>query len=231
MRSKSNHRLPTGIPEVDHVLGGGIVPGNLMLLAGPCGVGRSTLALQIAASLARRGARAFVASGEENQDWIASRARRLRAGPRVAILGEPRGIVIEPLLRLARPSRPKLLIVDSSMTVASEGSTADYGRVAQLRAVAAALRSYARAEACCVLLLGPLTKAGEPIGGEHFLQHFDVRLRLDPYPIVIYGVEASMMFRLLRIDGTNARALLALAESGFRSLTEKQRRRLTRLAA
>lgn len=131
------------------------------------------------------------------------------------------------------------MIIDSASTTASEKVNADFGQTAQLRAVAAALRAYARAEACCVWLLRALTAAESLAGGNRFLSHFDVHLRLDPYPIVDDrdGV-VDHSIRLLWIDGrnrqgrTNAEAFLAITEGhGFRSLTEKERRRLKGQAA
>src|ERR1700736_5960649 len=130
-------RLPTGYAEVDRVLGGGIVPGSVILLGGDPGVGKSTLALQIADRAARAGAAALYCSGEESGAQVGLRARRTGCSAAgIELLVETD---LDTVLATIEARRPPLAIVDSVQTVYDGGVAGTAGSPAQVRAAVARL--------------------------------------------------------------------------------------------
>jgi DNA repair protein RadA/Sms len=162
------HRISTGFPNVDRVLGGGLVPGSVVLLAGAPGIGKSTLLLQLASRLTEAGHPCLLASGEEARGQIASRARRL------GLLGEGMSFVsgrnLDEVLEAARVERPDVLIVDSIHTIRHQEAGGLPGGVAQVRVCADALVSLAKEEGITVLLIGHVTKGGD-LAGPRTLEH------------------------------------------------------------
>jgi DNA repair protein RadA/Sms len=170
-------RTPVGIGEVDRVLGGGLVPGAAILVGGEPGVGKSTLLLQVAASLVRSGARALVASAEESLDQIGIRARRLDIGDDGLLLTSERDV--DAIVEATTEARPDLLIVDSIQTVAAREVGGAPGGVAQVREAAARLVHAAKESGIPVVLVGHVTKDGG-IAGPKLLEHtVDVVLYLE----------------------------------------------------
>ncbi len=161
-------RVTTGMPELDFVLGGGLVPGSLVLVGGEPGIGKSTLLLQAAALVHARGTAVLYVSGEESPLQVKLRAERLRedAGP-VHILGETN---LERILAVAERARPGVLIIDSIQTVATDGADGAPGNVGQVRECAARLMRFAKASGVAVLLVGHVTKDGG-IAGPKTLEH------------------------------------------------------------
>jgi DNA repair protein RadA/Sms len=166
--AQATPRLATGMPELDFVLGGGIVPGSLVLVGGEPGIGKSTLLLQAAARVQGAGAAVLYVSGEESPLQVKLRAERLAvdAGP-VRLLGETR---LERILQVVEREAPRVLIVDSIQTVATEGVDGAPGNVGQVRECAARLMRYAKASGVAVLLVGHVTKDGG-IAGPKTLEH------------------------------------------------------------
>lgn len=164
-------RLPTGIEELDRVLGGGAVLGSVVLVGGDPGVGKSTLLLQALAGLAKRGARALYASGEESVAQIALRARRILGdqalGDRLQIVGASDVAEVEDAARLARPSA---LVVDSVQVLRSAELESAAGSVSQLREVTARLVDLAKKERTALFLVGHVTKDGA-LAGPKVLEH------------------------------------------------------------
>lgn len=159
-------RIATGGREFDALLGGGVVPGSLMLLGGPPGAGKSTLALQTAAALARHGPVVYVC-GEESAAQVKLRALRLGVDGGVLIAAETNlRSVLDELER--RP--PVALIVDSIQTVWLPESEAYAGSVGQIRDCAQALMDYAKRHHCATLIVGHVTKDGA-IAGPRLLEH------------------------------------------------------------
>jgi DNA repair protein RadA/Sms len=160
--------MPSGVGELDRVLGGGIVPSSVTLLAGEPGIGKSTLLLQMLASLADSGARSLLVSAEESPEQVRERADRLGAlRPEVWIvaateLGEIRSA--------ARRVQPDVLVVDSVQTVADGESGGAPGTVSQVRACAQALADDAKRGGPAVVLAGHVTKDGS-IAGPRVLEH------------------------------------------------------------
>jgi DNA repair protein RadA/Sms len=150
------------------VLGGGLVPGSVVLLAGAPGIGKSTLLLQLASSLTAAGHSCLLASGEEARDQVAARGRRL--GLRMDGVGYVPGRDLSQVVASALAERPAVLIVDSVQTVRSSESDALPGGVAQVRACADALVSLAKDHGVSVLLVGHVTKEGD-LAGPRTLEH------------------------------------------------------------
>ena len=167
-------RLATGIAELDRVLGGGFVPGSVVLLAGEPGIGKSTLALQIAAAAARP---VLYVAGEESPEQIRLRADRLpRLPEQLAVLAETR---VEALAGPWRDTSPALVLVDSIQTLRSDRVESAPGSVAQVRESAALLAATAKAQGAVLVLVGHVTKDGS-IAGPRVLEHLvDVVLQLE----------------------------------------------------
>ena len=166
-------KSPTGVAELDRVLGGGLVPGVVVLLAGEPGVGKSTLLLDVAAKAAAKAAElgessVLYVTGEESASQVRSRAQRIGAlHPHLLLAAEAD---LGRVLGHVNHSKPSLLIVDSVQTIASAETDGVAGGVAQVRAVTAALVSLAKSQNLPVILVGHVTKDGS-IAGPRVLEH------------------------------------------------------------
>lgn len=161
-------RLATGIAELDTVLGGGLVPGSLVLLGGEPGVGKSTLLLQAADSLARMGSTVLYVCGEESPQQVGLRARRLGAvSSEVLLLPELDVAAVE---RQVREMRPGILILDSIQTAFDPDLEGAPGSVGQVRACTARLMRIAKDLGVITLIVGHVTKDGA-IAGPRVLEH------------------------------------------------------------
>ena len=162
-------RFSTGMPELDRVTGGGIVPGSVLLIAGEPGIGKSTLLLQLAAALARSGRRALYFSGEEAVAQVRLRAARLGlAEAAVALAAETSLPNI--LATLGREKRADLVVIDSIQTLWSDQLEAAPGTVSQVRAATQSLVRYAKSAGSALLLVGHVTKDGQ-IAGPKVIEH------------------------------------------------------------
>lgn len=181
-------RWPTGLPELDFVLGGGIVPGSMTLIGGEPGIGKSTLLLQVAARLESGGRRVLYASGEESPDQLRLRAARLDedAGP-VHVLGETR---LEAVLEAAAAVSAEFLVLDSIQTVYTDSLESAPGNVGQVRESSALLMRYAKESGTAVVVVGHVTKGGG-IAGPKTLEHI-----VDT--VLYFEGEGSLDYRLLR---------------------------------
>ncbi len=161
-------RWRTGLAEFDFVLGGGIVPGSIVLVGGEPGIGKSTLLLQCAARLEQAGIATLYVSGEESPDQLRLRADRLRDdASRVHVLGETR---LEAILHHARALGTRIVFVDSIQTTYTEELEGAPGNVGQVRECAARLMRFAKEAGPAVLLVGHVTKGGG-IAGPKTLEH------------------------------------------------------------
>jgi len=164
----SEPRFPTGLAELDRVLGGGVVPGSLVLLGGPPGIGKSTLLLQICERLRSSHPPILYVSGEESARQIRLRADRLQVGGEgVLLLSETRLEAIENRLLECRPG---LVIVDSIQTLFRSDLSPAPGSVTQVRECAASLMRIAKKEGIPMILVGHVTKDGQ-LAGPRVLEH------------------------------------------------------------
>src|SRR6185369_4152861 len=162
-------RFSSGISELDRVTGGGVVPGSTILIGGEPGIGKSTLLLQVAAHLARRGGRAIYFSGEEAIAQVRLRASRLGlSDAQVGLASETNLSNILATLGDDRP--PDLVIIDSIQTLWADTLDAAPGTVSQVRAAAQALIRYAKMAGSVLLLVGHVTKDGQ-IAGPKVIEH------------------------------------------------------------
>ncbi len=159
---------PTGVAEFDRVLGGGLVPGAVVLVAGEPGIGKSTLLLDVAARAARQGGSVLYVSGEESAAQVRSRAERIGAMADTLYLAAETdlGAVLGQVAQVD----PQLLVVDSVQTVASAEVEGQAGNVSQVREVTASIIAAAKASHTAVLLVGHVTKDGS-IAGPRVLEH------------------------------------------------------------
>lgn len=158
--------VPTGVQELDRVLGGGLVPSSVSLIAGEPGIGKSTLLLQMLAGMAARGARTLLVSAEESPAQVGLRAARLGVDDdRMWIVGETDLAAIRATISSLEPD---VVVVDSVQTISDEDSTP--GTVASVRGCAAALADDAKSGGPSVVLVGHVTKDGS-IAGPRVLEH------------------------------------------------------------
>jgi DNA repair protein RadA/Sms len=159
---------PTGVDELDRVLGGGIVSGAVVLLAGEPGVGKSTLLLDVASRAASSARTVLYVTGEESAAQVRMRAERIGAlRPRLLLAAETD---LATVLGHVDAVRPDLLVVDSVQTIASDAVEGSPGNVSQVREVAASLIRVAKARSIATVLVGHVTKDGG-IAGPRVLEH------------------------------------------------------------
>jgi DNA repair protein RadA/Sms len=167
-------RMSTGIGELDRVLGGGLVPGSLVLLGGSPGIGKSTLTNMVLGNLAGAGRKTLYVSGEESAEQVRLRAERLsceevgrRPALEVPILPETD---LETILATLESERPEACVIDSVQTLRSGELTGAPGSVGQVREVAARIMELAKEQGTAVILVGHVTKDGA-LAGPRVLEH------------------------------------------------------------
>jgi len=213
VRPLPEERLVTGIGELDRVLGGGIVPGSLVLVGGDPGIGKSTLALMMAQQLAVHGRRVLYVSGEESPQQTKMRADRIGADSRgILLLAETE---LEAVLDAARRLRPALLVVDSIQTMYRLDLGSAPGSVGQVRECAAALLQLAKTEGIAVLLIGHVTKEGT-LAGPRVLEH-----TVDT--VLYFEGERHQAYRILRAQknrfgSTNEIGVFEMHADGLREI-------------
>jgi len=207
-------RLPTGIEEFDRVLGGGLVPGGVVLLGGDPGIGKSTLLLQALAQMSAAGVSVLYSSGEESAAQIALRAKRIELkAPQLEVLAE---IQLEKLLTIMDTVRPQVVVVDSIQTIYSEAFSSAPGSVAQVRECAAQLTRFAKSTGICILLVGHVTKDGH-LAGPRVLEHI-----VDT--VLYFEGDTHSSFRLVRaiknrFGAVNELGVFAMTEKGLRGVS------------
>jgi DNA repair protein RadA/Sms len=184
IESNNEKRLDTGIGEVNRILGGGIVTGSLILLAGEPGIGKSTLALQLALGL--RNLKILYISGEESAKQVKLRADRINPNNQEClILNET---LLENILTQAENVKPDLIIIDSIQTLYSDAIESSPGSVSQVRESTVALLRYSKTTGTPIILIGHITKDGS-IAGPKVLEHIvDVVLQFEGDSNFIYRI-------------------------------------------
>ncbi|SET56228.1 DNA repair protein RadA [Paracoccus homiensis] len=181
-------RSQSGMAELDRVLGGGLVPGSAVLVGGDPGIGKSTLLLQGAAAFARRGQQAIYISGEEASAQVRMRAQRLGLADAPVRLGAETNL--RDILTTLDTERPDLAIIDSVQTLWSDTVEAAPGSVAQVRAAAHELVTFAKKRGVAIIIVGHVTKDGQ-IAGPRVVEHM-----VDT--VLYFEGERGHQFRLLR---------------------------------
>jgi DNA repair protein RadA/Sms len=205
----AEERRPCGIGELDRVLGGGVVPGSVVLIGGDPGIGKSTLVLQALAALARDAVTLYV-SGEESAQQIKMRADRLDvAEPQLLVLAET---ALEGILDQAERIGPQVLAIDSIQTVFTEDLASAPGSVGQVRECAAQLVQWSKRRGLATFLVGHVTKEGA-FAGPRVLEHM-----VDT--VLYFEGERGHAFRILRavknrFGSTNEIGVFEMKESGL----------------
>ena len=175
VKANADERMDTGDGELNRVLGGGIVPGSMILLGGEPGIGKSTLVLQFA--LHNRCGKVLYVSGEESVSQIKMRAQRLGAENDDCLFLS--GNSLETVLEHSRALEPKLLIIDSIQTLATESVDAIPGSLSQIRECTNVLLRYSKENTITTILIGHITKDGQ-LAGPKILEHIvDVVLQFE----------------------------------------------------
>jgi DNA repair protein RadA/Sms len=210
---KDSPRQPTGVDELDRVLGGGLVPGMVVLIGGDPGIGKSTLLLQALTKLPAERKTLYV-SGEESAEQIALRARRLQleAGD-LPLLPE---ISLEKILASLHSIKPDVAVIDSIQTLYSEVLQSAPGSVAQVRECAAQLTRYAKASGTCIILVGHVTKDGA-LAGPRVLEHI-----VDT--VLYFEGDTHSSYRLVRaiknrFGAINELGVFAMTDKGLRGVS------------
>ncbi|MCX7628013.1 MAG: DNA repair protein RadA [Methylophilaceae bacterium] len=206
-------RQPTGMAEFDRVLGGGLVPGGVVLIGGDPGIGKSTLLLQTLCHIGGR-QRALYVSGEESAQQIALRAKRLGLDARpLELLAE---ISLEKILAILQSHRPEVAVIDSIQTLYSEMLQSAPGSVAQVRECSAQLTRLAKQLGITVILVGHVTKEGA-LAGPRVLEHI-----VDT--VLYFEGDPNSSFRLIRafknrFGAVNELGVFAMTEKGLREVS------------
>jgi len=209
---RETERVATGLAELDRVLGGGLAPGQVILIGGDPGIGKSTLLLQALAVLAGEH-RVLYVSGEESAEQVALRARRLGvAAARVGLLAE---IQLERVLAALQADRPEVAVVDSIQTLWSDTLQSAPGSVAQVRECAAQLTRHAKRAGTALFIVGHVTKEGA-IAGPRVLEHI-----VDT--VLYFEGDAHSAFRLVRavknrFGAVNELGVFAMTDAGLRAV-------------
>jgi DNA repair protein RadA/Sms len=206
-------RHKTGLSEFDRTLGGGLVPGSLVLIGGDPGIGKSTLVLQVAERLAQRGLRTLYISGEESVQQIKMRANRLSTdSPDLFLLS---GTCLEDITHGLDELAPKVIVVDSIQTIYTEDLSSAPGSIGQVREVTHKLMGLAKSSGRAIFLIGHVTKDGA-IAGPKVLEHL-----VDT--VLYFEGDGSHMYRILRsvknrYGPTNEIGVFEMLDSGLKEV-------------
>ena len=211
-------RLKTHMAEFDRALGGGIVPGSLVLVGGDPGIGKSTLVLQVAGHLSREGLRTLYLSGEESPQQIKLRAERLSIHSETLYVLT--GTCLEELFQKLETLAPNLLVVDSIQTVYTEALPSAPGSVGQVREVSSRLLNWAKKTGIPTFLIGHVTKEGA-IAGPKVLEHL-----VDT--VLYFEGDRSHAFRILRAvknryGSTNEIGVFEMKDTGLQEVGNPSR--------
>jgi DNA repair protein RadA/Sms len=213
VEAREDARVPTGIDEFDRVLGGGFVPGAVVLLGGDPGIGKSTLLLQASAQLGAA-RRTLYVTGEESPEQIALRANRLGlVNAPVELLAE---VELEAIVAAIDAANPEVVVVDSIQTIYTSALTSAPGSVSQVRECAAQLTRIAKSRGIVIVFVGHVTKDGA-IAGPRVLEHI-----VDT--VLYFEGDPHSSFRLVRaiknrFGAANELGVFAMTERGLRGVS------------
>jgi len=213
VEARETERLSSGLPELDRVLGGGLVVGQVVLIGGDPGIGKSTLLLQSLAALGAARKVVYI-SGEESAEQVALRARRLGLEAEgVGLLAE---IQLERILGALEAARPEVAVVDSIQTLWTEALESAPGSVAQVRECAAQLARHAKKSGTALFIIGHVTKDGA-IAGPRVLEHI-----VDT--VLYFEGDPNSAFRLVRavknrFGAVNELGVFAMTDKGLRAVS------------
>ncbi len=200
-------RWHTGLHEFDRVLGGGLVPGSVVLIGGDPGIGKSSILLQVQTFLAQQQLSTLYVSGEESLQQIALRAHRMQLpADNLSLLAETD---MDAILAVAAQTQPQVMVIDSIQTMQLESISSAAGSVVQVRETAAVLTRYAKQTGTAVFLVGHVTKSGE-VAGPRVLEHI--------VDAVIFIEGQDSRYRLMRALKNR---FGAVNEIGFFAMTDK----------
>jgi DNA repair protein RadA/Sms len=211
--AKESHRLSTGIEELDRALGGGLVAGQVVLIGGDPGIGKSTLLLQALARLSAE-TRALYVSGEESAEQVALRAQRLQLDcGKLEVLAE---IQLERILEALEAAKPRIAVVDSIQTLYSDALTSAPGSVAQVRECVAQLARWAKQSGTVVIQVGHVTKEGA-LAGPRVVEHI-----VDT--VLYFEGDTQQSFRVVRafknrFGAVNELGVFAMTERGLKGVS------------
>ncbi len=209
----AEERIPSGLSELDRVLGGGLVAGSVVLIGGDPGIGKSTILLQTLTHLAQSLPALYV-TGEESPGQVAMRARRLELPvDRLRLMAETS---VETIIATAREQKPRVLVVDSIQTIYTEALQSAPGGVSQIRESAALLTRYAKQSGCALFLVGHVTKEGA-LAGPRVLEHM-----VDC--VLYFEGEADSRYRIIRavknrFGAVNELGVFAMTDRGLREVS------------
>ncbi|MBM3944767.1 MAG: DNA repair protein RadA [SAR202 cluster bacterium] len=216
--TEQRKRLPLPSAEVSRVLGGGIVPGSVVLIAGDPGIGKSTLLLRLADSIASANGPVLYVSGEESAGQVKLRAERLGVSGKGLFLLE--STQLSEVLQQMEERKPSLVLVDSIQTMYDDAVQSGAGTVGQIRECARALIEWAKAHDVPVILTGHVTKGGD-IAGPRVLEHMvDTVLYMEGDPLSAWRLLKSVKNRF---GSTNELGVLEMAQDGLRDVKDPSR--------
>lgn len=212
VKTNADERMDTKDDELNRVLGGGLVPGSMILLGGEPGIGKSTLVLQFA--LHNRCGKVLYVSGEESVSQIKMRAQRLGAENDDCLFLS--GNSLEAVMEHAKVLEPKLLIIDSIQTLATESVDAIPGSLSQIRECTNVLLRFSKENTITTILIGHITKDGQ-LAGPKILEHMvDTVLQFEGDQQYMYRILRSMKNRF---GSTSEIGIYEMLQSGLRQVT------------
>ncbi len=212
IKSQNNHRLSTGLSELDRTLGGGLVDGSVVLIGGDPGIGKSTLILQAIAAINTSNTTLYV-SGEESAEQVSDRAIRLGIKEDILFIGETH---LEKIIKISKDTRPKVIVIDSIQTMVTDLSNSAPGSVTQVRDCAAQLTQYAKQTNTILLMIGHVTKGGA-LAGPRILEHM-----VDA--VLYFEGDAGGRYRIIRavknrFGAVNEISVFAMGEKGLQQVS------------
>mgnify|MGYP006281539509 CR=1 FL=1 len=210
--AQEKNRISSGMNETNRILGGGIVPGSLILLGGEPGVGKSTLVLQMAMKLENK--KILYVSGEESGEQIKLRAGRLGYSNELCYVYSETSL--EAIISSAENIRPEIIIIDSIQTISTSGLESSAGTVSQVRECAARLLRYAKQTGIPVILIGHITKEGS-LAGPRTLEHIvDVVLQFEGDSNYVYRILRALKNRF---GATTEIGIFEMLAAGLREVS------------